>query len=110
MENILLSPPIVFTILAIFIFAVSKGLSGLALRPKNRSEGSTKSYSCGEEVDSHLIQPDYGQFFPFAFFFTILHVITLMVTTVPIETMGSFSLALIYIAGTIVGLIIIFRR
>ena len=34
------------------------------------------------------VQPDYGQFFPFAFFFTILHVVALMVATVPAGTCG----------------------
>jgi len=106
----LLSPPVAFTILLVFILILSKLLSRLSFKPKERSDETGKSYSCGEDVASHLIQPDYGQFFPFAFFFTILHVITLMLTTVPLETIESLSLAVIYIAGTIVGLVILFRR
>ena len=69
-----------------------------------------KSYACGEDVPTHLIQPDYTQFFPFAFFFTILHVIALIAATVPFETFETFTIAVIYILGAIVGLSILFRR
>jgi NADH-quinone oxidoreductase subunit A len=90
------------------IFAA--GLSMLSIKPKSHGEGETKSYACGEDVPTNLMQPDYSQFFPFAFFFTVLHVVALMIATVPIETMESFSIAVIYIAGALVGMAILFRR
>ena len=108
--RILLSPPAAFITMLVFMLLLSRILSIFAFRPKKRGEGMTKSYACGEDVQTHLIQPEYGDFFPFAFFFTILHVVALMITTVPIERVGTFSLALIYILGAITGLLIIFRR
>ena len=72
--------------------------------------GAEKSYACGEDIPTRLMQPDYSQFFPFAFFFTILHVVTLMVATVPVETLESFSIAAIYILGAATALLILFRR
>lgn len=57
----------------------------------------TEPYACGEELASHLIQPDYGQFLPFAFFFTILHVMALMAATVPVTTSGSSAIAGLYL-------------
>ena len=62
---------------------VSRRLSRLALR-KGRTGAGAEPYACGEDLPDHMIQPDYGQFFPFAFFFTILHVVALMATTVPV--------------------------
>ena len=72
--------------------------------------GSPIPFSSGENVPTHLMQPDYSQFFPFAFFFTVLHVVTLMIATAPMDTLRSFAMALIYIGGTAVGLVILFRR
>ena len=106
----LMSPPIAFIIVFWAIALFSFGLSKLSLKRKERPEDIGTSYACGEDVESHLIQPDYTQFFPFAFFFTILHVIALMVATVPVDTLGSFAIAILYIAGAIVGLFILFKR
>ena len=77
---------------------------------KKQTEEAGKSYACGEEGPSNLVQPDYGQFFPFAFFFTILHVFALMIATVPVTTPGTFAIAVIYISGILVGLSILFRK
>lgn len=85
-------------------------MSRLSFRHKGPMGDAEKAYACGEDVPTHLIQPDYTEFFPFAFFFTILHVVTLMVATVPMETLGSFSIAVIYIVGAVTGLVILFRR
>lgn len=110
LRAILLSPPVAFVVVAIFVAALSAGLSRLAFKRPKRPEDIGTSYACGEDVESHLMQPDYAQFFPFAFFFTILHVIALMVATVPVETLDSFTIAVIYLSGAIVGLCILFRR
>ncbi|MFA6549664.1 MAG: hypothetical protein WCT39_07055, partial [Candidatus Margulisiibacteriota bacterium] len=70
-----------------------------------------KAYTGGEEVPTHRVQPDYSQFYPFAFFFTILHVVTLMVTTVPATgTMGAYIMAVLYIFGAGIGLFILLRK
>lgn len=109
-DAILLSPPAAFLIALAFTAAVSAALSRLSYRRKDRPADIGTSYACGEDVPTHLIQPDYAQFFPFAFFFTILHVIALMAATVPVETPGSFTIAVIYILGAVTGLFILFKR
>ncbi|MCX5656683.1 MAG: hypothetical protein NTZ48_00370, partial [Candidatus Omnitrophica bacterium] len=81
-----------------------------ALRKRENSYEAEKAYACGEDFKDHLIQPDYSQFFPFAFFFTILHVVALVITTVPKETMETFAIAVVYIVGAITGLLILLRK
>lgn len=111
MGKLILSPPAAFliTLLATILFGAA--LSSLAFKRSGKGdEGAGKSYACGEDMPTHLMQPDYTQFFPFAFFFTILHVVTLMVATVPVETAESFAIAVIYIAGAVAALFILFRR
>lgn len=111
MDNIFLSPPVAFTLMLISAILLSALFSRIGYTHKGKDIGGMeKSYACGEDVSTNLMQPDYSQFFPFAFFFTILHVVTLMVATVPVETVESFSIAAIYILGAASALLILFRR
>ncbi|HAF94680.1 MAG: hypothetical protein A2X34_08435 [Elusimicrobia bacterium GWC2_51_8] len=80
--NILLSPPIAFITALLFIMVVSELLAPLAPAPKIvPGSGKNKPYGCGEEVSGERVSPDYQGFFPFAIFFTLLHVAALMIAT-----------------------------
>ena len=109
-NSLILTPPVAFLIILAVTMALSYSLSRLSYRAKKDEEASTKAYACGENVPTSLIQPDYSAFFPFAFLFTILHVVALVVTTVPVETPGSLAIAFIYVFGAITALFILFRR
>ena len=109
-SELLLSPPVVFIVIMLAILICAYALSKLSLKPKSIPAGLTQEYSCGEDVKTHMIQPDYSQFFPFAFYFTILHVVALMIATVPTATMQSFLIAVVYILGAIVGLFVLYKR
>lgn len=82
--EILLFPPIAFIISLLFVMLLSGLLSPLAAKPA-RVPGSAKhkAYGCGEDVpvDQAKAIPDYQGFFPFAIFFTLLHVAGLMLAT-----------------------------
>jgi NADH-quinone oxidoreductase subunit A len=56
-----------------------------------------------------MIQPDYSQFFPFAFFFTVLHVVALVIATIPVAP-DTITIALVYILVASVGLLTLLRR
>jgi hypothetical protein len=109
-NKILLSPPICFLVVLTIVSTAAALLSKLSFKPKNRPDDIGTSYACGENVDTHLIQPDYSQFFPFAFFFTVLHVVALTIATVPVESVTSVVIAVIYLAGALAGITILFRR
>ena len=105
-----LAPPIAFVIVLVVTLA---GFAGAALLPPKRKgpRGAlAKPYASGETVERSRFQPDYGQFFPFAFFFTILHVVTLMVASSPARTIQSAAIAGVYVVGALLGLFILFRR
>jgi NADH-quinone oxidoreductase subunit A len=72
-------------------------------------DGTGKSYECGEQGGKHLIQPDYSQFFPFAFFFTILHIIALIATTVPVDALDSLTIPVFYLVGAVIALSVFLR-
>ena len=109
-NELLLTPPVVFIAVLVAALFFAYVLSKLSLKPKKIPAGLTKEYSCGEDIKTHMIQPDYTQFFPFAFYFTILHVVSLMLATVPMATMQTFMIAVVYILGAIVGLFVLYKR
>jgi NADH-quinone oxidoreductase subunit A len=110
MDKFILTPPVAFVIVLMAAFVFARSLSRLSYKEKSRPEGMGKPYACGEDVPSQMMQPDYGEFFPFAFFFTILHVVALIITTMPVATAGSVAIAVIYVLGALVSLIILFRK
>ena len=106
MKNILLSPPIAFIILlgiSLLLSFLSKFIAAKGII----ASGKEKSYACGEDVELHKVQPDYSQFFSFAFFFTIMHVVALIVATVPKEIS---IMPFIYILIAVMALFILFRK
>jgi NADH:ubiquinone oxidoreductase subunit 3 (subunit A) len=106
----LVFPPVVFAIIFCVCLAFSYVLSRISFCAGKHAKGQEKSYACGENNYDHTVRPDYSSFFSFAFFFTLAHVATLILTTVPKGTAGIFALAGIYIAAVILGLYIILRR
>ena len=109
-SNLILTPPVTFIIVSLSVLIFAGLLSKLAFKGGKQADDTSKSYACGEDMPTNLIQPDYSAFFPFAFFFTILHVVTLMVTTMPVGNLSTLSIALLYLAGAVIALFILFRR
>ena len=104
--NWMLTPPLAFLLLLIIISALSWLSKGLS--PKGaQSEGKGEPYACGQDVTTGRIQPSYSDFFPFAFFFTIIHVTALVLATVPA---GAVWLAVPFLAITALAILILFRR
>ena len=110
MFSLLISPPVAFVIVLLAVLGISVALSRLAFRPQTTLKGLAEPYACGEDGVDPMIQPDYSQFFPFAFYFTILHVIALMTATVPVGRLGTYLIAMVYVAGGLVGLYVLYRR
>ena len=111
MDKVLLSPPAAFLIVLAFILIAARLLSALSFRRDKETEGDIgESYACGEKNYDNRAYPDYSMFFPFAFFFTLAHVATLIMTTVPTEIGRTFLMAAAYIAVSALGLYILFRK
>lgn len=110
MDKILISPPLAFLILLGLSYALSLIFGLIAYRPKEAGAGKGTSYACGEGTYDNMAQPDYSYFFPYAFFFTIAHVATLIVATIPAEDMGIIITAAVYISSVIAGLFILLGK
>jgi hypothetical protein len=110
MSALLLVPPIALTILVLVVWAFSRATGALSFKRKGERGALDKPYAGGENIAKHRVQVDYGQFFPFAFFFTILHVVTLIVATSPGHSIESLAIGALYVLGALLGLFILFRR
>jgi len=110
MDNWLANPAAAFIIVLVLLFALNRLFSRLAFRARKHKEGSCESYACGESNFDNTAQPDYSQFFPFAFFFTLAHVATLMITTMHFVNAGALIMAIFYILGSIIGLYVLLRK
>lgn len=106
MENILLTPPVVFLIFIALFLLFSKSLSRYS-NINIKGKHGLDAYACGQRNIQNYINPDYSEFFPLAFFFTLMHVITLVIATAPYDAL---LLPIIYILSGILVMIIIFRR
>jgi len=106
MSNLLLSPPVALGILVLVGLALSRFTASLAPVGKD-SDRKLEAYACGHRNFVHNVSPNYDQFFPFAFFFTVMHVLILVVTTAPV---GALLLPLLYVGAGVLALLIIFRR
>jgi len=103
----ILFPPVAF-----MIFLGVGGLiqlcgSWLAAKGK-KSVGKKTQYACGEDVPAQRVQPDYSDFFPFALFFSIIHVTALIMATLP---SGNIALiGILYLAGVAISLYTLMTR
>lgn len=109
MSSIILLPPFTFIIILAAGIAMTLVFSRLAYRGK-ASKGKLEQYACGEDIPFEPLRPDYSQFFPFAIFFTIMHVVALILTTLPRDFTSGYILAAVYIFSALVGLLILFRK
>jgi NADH-quinone oxidoreductase subunit A len=110
-DYLLLLPPIAFLIIFVFVWLQYVGLKVFSAGEKWPEEkGKTESYACGHEMKDSRVNPNYSQFFPFAFFFTIMHVVALVVATFPKGNIEAIGLGVGYLVSASVSLFILFKR
>lgn len=105
--NILLYPPFAFIIALISIIAFGSLIKDFEPKIK-RKDDSTKTYACGEDFPAQKINPGYEQLFPWAIFFTVLHITALILMTLAFTSGIPFMVPLIYIVIILIILTILF--
>jgi NADH:ubiquinone oxidoreductase subunit 3 (subunit A) len=102
----LLIPPVAFLVMLVLSLGVS-GFASLFAAKGTEAAGKERAYACGQNVLENRIQPDYREFFPVAFFFTIMHVAALVIATAP---KGEWLPAVLFMAVAGLSLRVLFRR
>ncbi|MFA5160622.1 MAG: hypothetical protein WC421_00080 [Elusimicrobiales bacterium] len=107
-SDYLLVPPVAFILALAFTWLFSRLASRLA-HPKVETEGKNLPYACGENVPLKKPEPEYGAFFPFAIFFTVLHVAGLMIASLSgAQALEAVTAGAVYIMVTAVALAVLF--
>ncbi len=110
MKAILLSPAVAFLAIFAVLALVSLAVSVFGYKRRGAAGSLREPYTGGERLERNQFPPEYAQFFPFAFAFIILHVAVLTVATVPSLDAGAAATAGLYVAGALLGFIILMRR
>ncbi len=108
MREILISAPVIFLLFALLAALISRVLA----RKADTTPGGAHEldpYACGqdEETVRHFVSPNYYRLFGYAFFFTVMHVLVLVVATAPA---GHTLLPVAYIFAGVLAMLILFRR
>ena len=106
MEKIFFSPPVIFALMFFSVAMLSKWLSKFSAKSET-SEHSLDPYACGQRDVENYVNPDYSQYYPYAFIFTVVHILILVVATAPASAP---ALPIIYIISGILAVLIAFKR
>lgn len=106
MKEIFFSPPVIFVLMFFSVAMLSKWLSKYSAKGKT-SEQALDPYACGQRDVENYVNPDYSQYFPYAFIFTVVHILILVVATAP---SGAPALPIFYIAAGVLAVVIAFKR
>lgn len=107
---LLILPPVTFLILLAFVIFELRCFSKLSFKSQGENKGKLKSYACGEDCYNAAVKPDYSQFFSYAYFFTIMHVVALVVSTIPASSVATTIFAIAYLLVAASAVFILFRR
>jgi hypothetical protein len=112
MTSVYFLPPVAFVVVLASVWVQSRAMGWFSLTPEGGAEapGKRQPFASGQKVEDHRTQPDYSQFFHFAFFFTIMHVVALVVATVPRGSAGAAVLATAIILSAAISVAVLFRR
>ncbi len=79
---ILASPPVIFIVFMLAGWLLLAGANRIAAKGED-SPGKHLHYSCGEDLDVPSFNMNYHQFFRLALLFGILHIVALVIATIP---------------------------
>jgi NADH-quinone oxidoreductase subunit A len=101
-------PPVAFGLYLLIAWSLLRACAGGPLRRSEAEKG--EPYACGEDFSHAKISPDYSEFFPYAIFFTLIHVAGLMLATLALSPAGGGLLGIIYLLAVGAVLAILFAR
>jgi hypothetical protein len=107
-KGILLSPPAAACVFLTLTYSLYK-LGGMLAAPGEEHPGKYQPYASGEDLPLPRAQLAYHDFFNLALMFAILHLATLVVTTLPPEG-ASHRIALAYLAGIGISVLVLTKR
>ena len=107
-KDTLLSPPVAACIFLALAYGLYR-LGGVLAAPGEEHPGKYQPYASGEDLPPPGAQLAYHDFFHLALMFSILHMATLVVTTLPPEG-ASHRIAVAYLVGIGISVLVLTKR
>ena len=107
-RDVLLSPVVASFIFMGLAFALYR-LSGALAAKGEDSPGKHQPYACGEDLLPSETRLVYHAFFHLALMFALLHLATLVVSTLPMDR-EAHLLALVYLSCIIVSVLVLIQE
>jgi len=104
-EDVLLSPPVALCVFLALAYGLYR-LGGALAAPGEEHPGKHQPYACGEDLLPPQAQLAYHAFFRLALMFAILHLATLVVSTLP-PGGASHRLATAYLVGIAISVFVL---
>ena len=104
-ESILLSPPVAVCIFLVLTYGLYR-LAGALAAPGEKHPGKHQPYACGEDLLPPETQLSYHAFFRLALLFGVLHLATLVVSTLP-SGGTSHRIAVAYLVGIAISVFVL---
>ena len=105
MKNLISSPPIVMCVFMTLAYGLYHLGGKIAARGQDHP-GKHLPYACGEELTPPKAQLTYHAFFRLALMFGILHLATLVLSTLPLES-TSHRMATVYLIGIGISVLVL---
>jgi NADH:ubiquinone oxidoreductase subunit 3 (subunit A) len=109
MENPWLSPPISLGIFLLLTYGLYR-LGGVWAARGAPHPDKHRLYTGGEDMVPPSRQMSYHAFFRLALLFALLHVAALVLSTLPANMIGSHRLAVLYILGIGVSMLVLIKQ
>ena len=107
-RELLLSPPVAGTVFVVLVLGLYR-LGGALAAKGEEHPGKRQPYACGEDLLPPEALLTYHVFFQLALMFALLHLATLVVSTLP-SNGESRPIALIYLLGIAVSVLVLTKR
>ena len=107
-SDLLLSPPIAGGLFLALAYGLYR-LGGILAAGGEESPGKHQPYACGEDLLPPEAQLAYHAFFQLALMFALLHLATLIVSTLPADG-ASRHIALVYLGGIVVSVLVLTKE
>ena len=107
-EGILLSPPVVGMLFLALIYGLYRA-GGALMASGEDFPGKYRPYACGEDLQLPPTQLAYQTFFQLGLMFALLHLATLIVSTLPVDA-TSHRVAAVYLLGIGISVLVLTKE
>ena len=106
-KDVLLSPPVATCIFLALVYGLYR-LGGTLAAKGEEHPGKHQPYACGEDLLPPEAQLTYQAFFQLALMFSLLHLATLVISTLP-QGGTSRRVALVYLLGIVASVFVLMK-